>query len=73
MLFADWKRDYHGENVMDRLDDGMSVWEFMVCVSGFQAECRFWDAVQREPKKVSTPDQIAALTGRYLGPDKPPT
>lgn len=75
LLFADWKREYKGENVMDRLDEGMGLWEFTASIIGFSSECRFWDAVNREPKKISTPDQIAALTGRYLGPKRegPPT
>mgnify|MGYP001605976227 CR=1 FL=1 len=58
---------------MDRLDDGISVWEFVTLVGGLSTECRFWAAVQKEPKKVSTPDQIAALTGSYLGPGTTPT
>jgi hypothetical protein len=48
----------------------MSAWEFVTLVSGLSSECRFWYAVQDAPKKVTDPEGIAKITGRYLGPEK---
>ncbi len=67
LLFADWRREYRTD-VRDELDAGIGWWEFTALVGGFSAECRFWAAVAKAPVKASTPEAIAAITGRYLGP-----
>ena len=67
LLFADWRREYRTD-VRDELDAGLGWWEFTALVTGLSDGCRFWAAVAKVPVKASTPDAIAAITGRYLGP-----
>jgi hypothetical protein len=55
---------------MAELSSGMAWKSFLSLVSGLSPEARFADAYANKPKRITAPEQLIALTGRYLGGDQ---